>query len=85
MNAHFEVLILVFIFVFSTLALAFFKNDEMARWIEGGAIITVIARSMGSNRNAPPNTTTTTSSTTAPVSIVAPDPNVLDPNAKDKP
>ncbi len=75
-NAHFEVIILVFIFVFSTIMLALVKSDEMARWIEGGAVITVIARSMGSNRNAPPNTTTTTSSTTAPVSIAVPDPNV---------
>ncbi len=79
LNAHFEVLILLFIFVFATIMLALVKSDEMARWIEGGAIITVIARSMGSNRNAPPNTVTTTSSVTAPL------PDVLDPNPKDKP
>ena len=66
MNAHFEVLVLVFIFVFSTGMLAFFKNEEMSRWIEGGAIITVIARSMGSRNATPPNTTTTLSSVTTP-------------------
>ena len=65
LNAHFEILTLVFIFVFSTVMLALVKNEEMARWIEGGAVITVIARAMVSH-SAPPNTVTTTSSTTTP-------------------
>jgi hypothetical protein len=47
-STHFDMLLLVFIFVFSSLMLALFPmRDEMARWIEGGAIITIMARSMG--------------------------------------
>lgn len=44
-----EVAVLLFIFVFSTLMLAYFKNEEMARWIENGAIITILARAFGTN------------------------------------
>jgi hypothetical protein len=47
-NLHFEILLLVFIFVFSTIMLAAFPmREEMARWIENGVVITIIARSMG--------------------------------------
>jgi hypothetical protein len=50
--AHFEKLaefgILVFIFVFATVMLAFFPmREEMARWIENGAVIVILARSFG--------------------------------------
>lgn len=50
-----EVSTLLFIFVFSTLALVFAHNEEVARWIEGGAVLTVIARALGTrNPTAPP-------------------------------
>ncbi len=64
-EAHFEVLILVFIFVFATVLLAVFPGrEEMARWIENGAIVTVIARSMvGGKAPLPPNTTNSTTVT----------------------
>lgn len=53
LNAHFDKIIevscLVFIFIFATCMLAYFKgNEEMSRWIENGAIITVLARAFGS-------------------------------------
>jgi hypothetical protein len=71
MRDHFdkvvEVGVLVFIFVFATLMLAFYGkgNDEMARWIENGAIITILARSFGS-RQPPANTTTSVTTATIP-------------------
>ncbi len=61
----FETSVLVFIFVFSTFMLAFIKNDEMARWIEGGTIIAVMIRSFG-NKATPANTKQTTTSITTP-------------------
>lgn len=76
-NSHFDKILevgtLVFIFVFATLMLAFVKNDEMARFIESGAVITILARAFG-NKATAPNTTTVTSS-------VATDPN----DSKEKP
>jgi hypothetical protein len=77
LNAHFDKIIevscLVFIFVFATLMLAYFKgNEEMSRWIENGAVITVLARAFGSGKAAA-NTIVTTSSTTTP------DPNAPEP------
>ena len=60
-EAHFEVLILVFIFVFASGMLALFPmREELARWIENGAIITIIARGMGAKAPIPPNTTNKT-------------------------
>ena len=72
LNAHFEIIVLVFIFVFSTIMLALVKSYEMARWIQGGAVITVIARAMVPH-TVTPNTITTTSSLTTP------DPNAPEP------
>ena len=71
LNIHFdkiaEVSVLVFIFVFATCMLAHYKgNEEMSRWIENGAVITILARAFGSSRPAAPNTTNTTSSITTP-------------------
>jgi len=65
-----ESLILLFIFTFATVMLAYFKNEEMARWIENGAVITILARAFGS-RGTAANTTTTTSSTTTPEILIA--------------
>lgn len=56
--AHFDKILeigtLVFVFVFATIMLAYVKNEEMARWIEGGAVITVLARAFGSRPPSPP-------------------------------
>lgn len=56
--AHFDKILeigtLVFVFVFATIMLAYVKNEEMARWIEGGAVITVLARAFGSRPSPPP-------------------------------
>ena len=76
-NNHFdkiaEISVLVFIFVFATCMLAAFKgNEEMSRWIENGAIITILARAFGATNKLPPNTVNTNSSVTTP-----PDPNQL--------
>ena len=51
-NTHFDKIIeigtLLFIFVFATCMLAYFKgNEEMSRWIENGAIIAILARTFG--------------------------------------
>ena len=59
-NAHFEKIlemgILVFIFVFGTAMLAKYGTaDEMARWIEGGTVIAVIAQGLR-GRSDPANT-----------------------------
>lgn len=58
LDAHFDKIlemgVLVFIFVFATLMLAFFKgNEEMSRWIENGAIIAVLARAFGTSTKTP--------------------------------
>lgn len=68
-NAHFdkiaEISVLVFIFVFATTMLAAFKgNEEMSRWIENGAVITILARAFGSSKPAPNSTVTSTESNT---------------------
>ena len=50
-ESHFDKLaemgVLVFIFVFATVMLSYFKNEEMSRWIENGAIIAILARTFG--------------------------------------
>ena len=58
MNDHrFEILILVGIFVFSCFMLAFSHSEELSRWIENGAIITVIARGMAGKTTESPKPT----------------------------
>lgn len=57
LTAHFdkiaEISVLVFIFVFATCMLAHYTgNEEMSRWIENGAVITILARAFGSSRPA---------------------------------
>ena len=48
-----EMLILVFIFVFGCLMLAFFPmREELSRWIENGAIVAILARAFGSTAPA---------------------------------
>ncbi len=43
-----ELGILVFVFVFATIMLALFPmREEMARWIENGAIVAILARAFG--------------------------------------
>ncbi len=59
-----EISVLVFLFVFATVMLAYIKSEEMARWIENGAIITILARAFGAPRPVAPDTTTTISSKT---------------------
>lgn len=57
MSDHrFELLLLVFIFVFGTIMLAIRPNDEMARWIEGGLVVSVIARGLGGSKPNDPST-----------------------------
>lgn len=56
--AHFEKIlelsVLLFIFVFSTFMLAYFKNEEMTRWIENGVVIAILARAFGTLNPKPP-------------------------------
>ncbi len=63
-----EMLILVFIFVFGSAMLAAFPGkEELARWIENGAIVAILARAFGSNTKSEdkdPNAKSTTVSTT---------------------
>jgi hypothetical protein len=70
-SAHFDKIVevssLVFIFVFATFMLAHYQgNEEMARWIENGAIITVLARGLGGSKAPAANTTNTQTSSTTP-------------------
>ncbi len=63
-----EMLILVFIFVFGSAMLAAFPGkEELARWIENGAIVAILARAFGSkspSESKDPNAKSTTVSTT---------------------
>jgi len=59
-----EIGVLVFIFVFAAIMLAYVKSEEMARWIENGAVITILARAFGTPKPAAPDTITTVSSKT---------------------
>lgn len=65
-----EISALMFIFIFATVMLAAFKNEEMARWIENGAIIAILARTFGARPSAAPgaagSTTIETKSTEVP-------------------
>lgn len=71
-----EVSVLLFIFIFATCMLAAFKgNEEMSRWIENGAVITILARAFGSGRPAP-NTVETVSTVSAPTPPISPNPEV---------
>lgn len=46
--SHFETCVLVFIFVFGAVMLAFFPmKEELARWIEGGTVVGILARAFG--------------------------------------
>ncbi len=63
-----EMMVLVFIFVFASVMLALFPGrEELARWIENGAVIAILARAFGSttpSESKDPNAKSTTVSTT---------------------
>lgn len=61
LSSHFdkiwEMSILVFIFVFAVIMLAFFpQREEMSRFIENGAIIAILARAFGGQVKSAPAT-----------------------------
>lgn len=70
-HQHFELLVLVFLFIFSTAMLAAFpQREEMARWIEGGvAIAAIVTITRGRTTNNPPPSKSSTSVTPGTVSV----------------
>ncbi len=62
-ETHFEILVLLFVFVFGAAMLAAFPmREEMGRWIEGGVAVAAIATMLkgGSKPPSPPPTASPT-------------------------